>query len=157
MGLRVPMQIPALFVEKFGNSAYDVIALVANNLATIETAANALNIPGAGAGDSGKTLRVKATEDGYEVIDASTARTNLGLGSIATQASDNVAITGGSVNVGTLQKNSGDVLSAGASEISQLTAKAILVDGDLLVIEDSEDQNKKKKVTLSALKTYLGL
>jgi hypothetical protein len=37
------------------------------------------------------------------------------------------------------------------SEISALTAKAAPVGADMLVIEDSEDTNSKKKLTLTAL------
>lgn len=43
------------------------------------------------------------------------------------------------------------------SEISALTAKTTPVGADMLVIEDSEDTNAKKKLLLSALNVFLNV
>ena len=73
-----------------GVLATDVAPIVNSGLTTKATAAQivtaALN-----------ANKVTIAQGGTNATDAATARTNLGLGSIATQASSNVSITGGTM------------------------------------------------------------
>lgn len=63
------------------------------------------------------------------VSDDSTTRSNLGLGSIATQASDNIAVTGGTATLGALTVSGSD--SGNLVRITQTGS------GNALVVEDS--------------------
>ncbi len=46
-------------------------------------------------------------------------------------------------------------LSRGNNDFYSFDSKATLSDNDILLIEDSEDSNKKKKITMADLKLYL--
>lgn len=76
---------------------------------------------------------VPISRGGTNATTAADARTNLGLGSMATQASDNVAITGGTISgvsvAISLDNLSADNLSLSNSTIHSLTAPLALVDG----------------------------
>lgn len=53
--------------------------------------------------------------------------------------------------------DSSAIHSDAVSEIAALTAKTTPVGADMLVIEDSEDSNAKKKLLLSALNVFLNV
>lgn len=63
------------------------------------------------------------------VSDDSTTRSNLGLGSIATQASDNIAVTGGTATLGALTVSGSD-----SGDLVRITQTG---SGNALVVEDS--------------------
>lgn len=84
-----------------------VSAAVSAIVDTAPEALNTLNELAAALGDDANFATTISTSLGEKLVKASnlsdltsvsTARTNLGLGSIATQASSNVSITGGSIN-----------------------------------------------------------
>lgn len=84
------------FIKKTGANAYTIDTntyLTGNQVVTLSG-----DVSGSGATSINVTLAtVPIAKGGTGATDAPTARTNLGLGSIATQAANSVAITGGSV------------------------------------------------------------
>lgn len=81
--------------------------------------------PGAGSTEEiNFTTFLQSANNFSDLASASTARTNLGLGTIAIQNSNSVAITGGSANFTTLQLNS-TTITASANEINKLHGSAL--------------------------------
>lgn len=75
----------------------DVIGAAPTALNTLKELADALGSDASFSATVTTSLGTKADRTLSNLTDASAARTNLGLGSIATQAASNVAITGGSI------------------------------------------------------------
>jgi hypothetical protein len=72
------------------------------------------------------------------VSDDSTTRSNLGLGSIATQASDNIAVTGGTATLGALTVSGSD-----SGDLVRITQTG---SGNALVVEDSANPDSSPLV-----------
>jgi hypothetical protein len=75
----------------------DVIGAAPSALNTLKELADALGSDASFSATVTTSLGTKADRTLSNLTDASAARTNLGLGSIATQASSNVSISGGSI------------------------------------------------------------
>lgn len=75
----------------------DVIGAAPTALNTLKELADALGSDASFSATVTTSLGTKADRTLSNLTDASTARTNLGLGSIATQAASNVTISGGSI------------------------------------------------------------
>lgn len=75
----------------------DVIGAAPTALNTLKELADALGSDASFSATVTTSLGTKADRTLSNLTDASAARTNLGLGSIATQTASNVAITGGSI------------------------------------------------------------
>lgn len=76
----------------------DVIGAAPTALNTLKELADALGSDASFSATVTTSLGTKADRTLSNLTDASAARTNLGLGSIATQTASNVAITGGSID-----------------------------------------------------------
>lgn len=76
----------------------DVIGAAPSALNTLKELADALGSDASFSATVTTSLGTKADRTLSNLTDASAARTNLGLGSMATQAANNVSITGGSID-----------------------------------------------------------
>jgi len=114
----------------------DNIKIDGNTISTLDTNGNLTLAPdGSGsvaiakAAITGGTITgitdLAVADGGTGASTAANARTNLGLGTLATQASDNVSITAGSVRVGTLGINTG---SGGAVTQSSNKSTGVTLD-----------------------------
>jgi hypothetical protein len=82
------------------------------------------------------------------VSDDSTTRSNLGLGSIATQASDNIAVTGGTATLGALTVSGSD-----SGDLVRITQTG---SGNALVVEDSANPDSSPFVVDSSGNVGIG-
>ena len=76
----------------------DVTAAALNQLGTPTVTINESNVNITGGTVSGLSSPIAIGDGGTNATSASSARSNLGLGTIATQASNSVAITGGTIS-----------------------------------------------------------
>lgn len=84
---------------------------------------------------------VAVASGGTGATTASNARTNLGLGTIATQDANNVTITGGSITVSTLVSTSGSIttLSGTSAAITNLSLSSLVISSNTLVTNLNAD------------------
>lgn len=117
-----------------GSASVDNVRINGNTISTLDTDGDLILSPnGTGSVSMAKVAVTGGTiagitdlaiaDGGTGASDAAGARTNLGLGTIATQASNNVNITGGSIT--------GVVFTGSFSGITSITAANILVDSSI--------------------------